>query len=52
MIAQHRQAAGGFGLGRLVLQDVPMLGELAVLKRTTSVAIQAPGRPMPENHVF
>ena len=30
-VAEHRQPADGLGLGRLVLQDVPVLGELAVL---------------------
>ena len=30
-LAEHRQARHGFGLRRLVLEDVPVLGELAVL---------------------
>jgi hypothetical protein len=30
-IAKHRQAALGFGFGRLVLQDVPVFGKAAVL---------------------
>src|SRR5258707_1166734 len=29
-VAEHRQPAGGLGLRRLVLEDVPVLGELAV----------------------
>jgi hypothetical protein len=29
-VAEHGQAADGLGLGRLVLEHVPMLGELAV----------------------
>ena len=28
---KHRQSANGFSLGRFVLKDVPVLGELAVL---------------------
>jgi hypothetical protein len=31
-IAEHREAANRFRLGRLVLKDVPVLGELAVLE--------------------
>jgi hypothetical protein len=31
MIAKHRQAALRFGFCRLVLQDVPVFGEAAVL---------------------
>src|SRR5271163_2611201 len=31
-IAEHRQAADGLGLRRLVLDDVPVFGELAVLE--------------------
>src|ERR1700733_9517854 len=30
-IAEHRQSANRFSLGRFVLKDVPVLGELAVL---------------------
>src|SRR6516225_9963375 len=30
-VAEHRQAAHGLGLRRLVLEHVPMLGELAIL---------------------
>ena len=32
MIAEHRKSAKGFRLGRLVLKNVPVLGELAILK--------------------
>jgi hypothetical protein len=31
-IAEHRETAKGFRLGRLVLKDVPVLGELAVFE--------------------
>jgi len=31
VIAKHRQSADGLVLGRLVLENIPMLGELAVL---------------------
>ena len=31
MIAKHRQAALRFGFGRFILQNIPMLGEAAVL---------------------
>src|SRR6516225_8053281 len=31
-IAEHGQTAKGFRAGRLVLEDVPVLGELAVLE--------------------
>jgi hypothetical protein len=31
-IAEHRQAANGFRFGRLVLKNVPVLGELAVFE--------------------
>jgi hypothetical protein len=31
-IAKHREAANGFRLGRLVLKNVPVLGELAVFE--------------------
>jgi hypothetical protein len=30
-VAEHRQPANGLGLGRLILEDVPVLGELAIL---------------------
>ena len=29
-MAEHRQTANGFRLGRLVLEDIPVLHELAV----------------------
>ena len=32
MVAKHREATQGFRLRRLVLKDVPMLGELAVFE--------------------
>jgi hypothetical protein len=32
MVAKHREATQGFHLRRLVLKDVPILGELAVLE--------------------
>ena len=31
-VAEHRQSAHGFGLRRFVLEDVPVLGELAVFE--------------------
>src|SRR2546430_12099440 len=31
VIAKHRQAALRFGFGRLILQNIPVLGEAAVL---------------------
>jgi hypothetical protein len=31
-VAEHREAANGFRLGRLVLKNIPVLGELAVFE--------------------
>jgi hypothetical protein len=40
-IAKHRQAALRFGFGRLVLQDVPVFGQAAVLDSDNIRAVLA-----------
>jgi hypothetical protein len=56
MIAEHRETPDGFCFGRLVLENVPVLGELAVLKandisRNPHCRTTVPGETPVRNHV-
>ncbi|HWY84371.1 MAG TPA: hypothetical protein VNY10_20990 [Roseiarcus sp.] len=48
-IAEHREAAPRLLARGLVLDDVPVLGQLAVLEPQISTTIQFAGRPKPLN---
>ena len=47
-IAKHRETADGFRFGRLILKNVPVLGELAVFETDDVGGDPGAGRPMPE----
>jgi hypothetical protein len=47
-VAEHRKPAHGFGLRRFVLEDVPVLGELAVFEADDIGGDPGGRRPLPE----